>query len=366
MPEPRSSKASPTISALILAAGKGTRMKSASQKVLHEVMGRSMLDWVMGAAKQAGALDITLVLSPETKPFEAFLNANPEVRLAVQKKQLGTGDAVAAAAAAYSKATPVSWSSGTLEKGTPSQAEWLLICAGDTPAIRPQTIQDFIEATIASKRKLGVLGMIVPDPKGYGRLIKEDHGRLAKIVEERDADALTKKITLCNSGVICGRVDLIFELLEGISPSNSQNEFYLTDIFRAADSRGEAAYVYESAAASEFAGVNDRQQLSAIERSMMTRRLEALMCEGVTVHLPETVYIEADVSVEIDTQIFPGAFLKGKTKISRNCVIGPQVVLEDTVLGAGVRVGAQAVVVRTRVNAGQDIVPQALYIDANL
>ena len=366
MLEKQSSKASPIISAVILAAGKGTRMKSAHPKVLHEVMGRPMLEWVIGAVKQAGASDITLVLSPEIKLFGAFLQANPQIRVAVQKKQLGTGDAVAAAALAYSRAKPVSWSSGSLAVGSPSDAEWLLICAGDTPAINPNTIKQFIEAVVSSKKKLGVLAMNVSDPRGYGRIIKTAKGELARIVEERDADSPTKKIKLCNSGIIFGRVDLIFDILQGISPSNSQSEYYLTDIFAAAAGRGEGTFVYETDAADEFAGVNDRHQLCSLERSMMTSRLKTLMDDGVTIHLPETVFIEANVSAERDTQIFPGVYLKGNTRISRNCIIGPQVVLEDVVLGAGVHIGAHAVVVRTQISGGQTILPLTVLVDAAL
>ena len=223
-----------------------------------------------------------------------------------------------------------------------------------------------MDAVIASKKSLGVLGMNVSDPRGYGRIVKNEKGELAKIVEERDADMPTKKIRLCNSGVIFGRVDLIFDVLQNISPSNSQNEYYLTDIFAAAAARGDTTFVYETDAAEEFAGVNDRHQLSSIERFMMARRLKTLMDEGVTIHLPDTIFIGADVSVEMDSQIFPGVFLKGKTRISRNCTIGPQVVLEDAVLGAGVHVGAHAVVIRSRVTGGQNILPQAVVIDSGL
>ncbi len=358
-----SKNASHTISAVILAAGRGTRMKSTLPKVLHPVMGRSMVEWVIDAAKKAGATDTTLVLSSETKPFASVVAEHPDTKIAVQKSQRGTGDAVASAAMAYKNAKTPSWASSELVSGTPSDADWLLICAGDTPAINAQTIRQFIQETISSGRKLGVLGMIVPEPKGYGRLVKTSDGGLSHIVEERDADAAMKKITLCNSGVIFAKTSWIFELLEGISPNNSQMEYYLTDIFAGAVTRGEAAYVFETSAASEFQGVNDRIQLEAVERAMMRQRLEGLMSHGVTIHLPHTVFIEADVVIEPDARIYPGAYLKGKTKISRNCVIGPQVVLEDAALGAGVIVGAHAVVMRSSVSAGSKIPPQAVCSD---
>lgn len=355
-----------TISALILAAGKGTRMKSTLPKVLHPVLGKTMVEWVIDVAKKAGATDVTLVLSPEIGPFKALLERLPGARIAVQKTQRGTGDAVASAARAFHLAKAPSWASGELAVGAPSKAEWILICAGDTPAMNAQTIRDFIHQTIDSKRRLGVLGMLVPEPKGYGRLVRASDGGLAKIVEERDADEQTKKITLCNSGVIFAKTEWLFELLEGVTPNNSQNEYYLTDIFAAALSKGESAFVFETAAAPEFAGVNDRVQLDVIERGLLKSRIEGLMSHGVTVHLSDTVFIEADVVIEPDTVIYPGACLKGKTRVSRNCVIGPQVVLEDASIGAGAVIGAHSVLIRTHVSPGESVAPLTAYADREL
>ncbi len=354
------------IAALILAAGKGTRMKSARPKVLHPVMGRPMVDWVIETVKKAGATDITLVLSKETKPFEDFVARHFDLRVAVQNHQRGTGDAVASAASAFAGAKTPQWAETELFTGTPSPANWVLICAGDTPAMNPQTIRDFIQASLDSRKRLAVLGMNVSDPKGYGRLVRGHDGGLLKIVEERDADAATKAIKVCNTGVIFARVDWLFELLEQVAPTNAQNEYYLTDIFAAAVVKGESAFVFETSAAVEFAGVNDRSQLDMIERSMLRRRMQELMSHGVTIHLPDTVYIEADVVVEADTRIFPGACLKGKTRISRNCMIGPGVVLMDAVVGAGCELEAHAVLTRTKVAAGVHVAAQSTYADAEL
>ncbi len=355
-----------TISAIILAAGKGTRMKSTLPKVLHPVMGRSMVEWVIDAAKKAGATDTSLVLSAGHKPFEKVVGLHPETKLTIQKAQRGTGDAVASAAKAYTKAKCPSWAQSELIAGKPSDADWVLVCAGDTPAINPNTIRNFIQSVLGSSRKLGVLGMIVPDPKGYGRLVKGTDGGLSQIVEERDADAATKKINLCNSGVIFAKTNTLFSLLEGLSPTNSQNEYYLTDIFAAAARSGESAFVFETTSAEEFQGVNDRSQLASVEQAMMRRRLDGLMSHGVTIHLPETVFIEADVVVEPDVTIYPGAYLRGKSKISRNCVIGPQVVVEDSELGADVHVGAHAVLVRSQVAGGAKIPPQTVFADRDM
>jgi bifunctional UDP-N-acetylglucosamine pyrophosphorylase/glucosamine-1-phosphate N-acetyltransferase len=366
MTEPFVSKTSHTISALILAAGKGTRMKSPQPKVLHPVMGRPMIEWVMDVAKKAGATEMTLVLSQDSGLFDSLIKNHPQIRIAVQKKQQGTGDAVAAAAAAYLSAKTPSWAQSELVSGKSSKADWVLICAGDTPAMNPDTIREFIDASLASRKRLAILGMNVPEPKGYGRIIKTADGGLLGVTEERDADIATKKITICNSGVIFANVSWLFELLEGISPNNSQKEYYLTDIFGLAVKRGEPAFIFETNAASEFAGVNDRAQLAAIESTMMTRRRVEIMAGGVSISLPNTVYIDYDVTVEPNSKIDSGAVLKGKTRIARDCGIGPQVVLEDAVLGAGVQVGAHAVIIRSSVSAGQSVMPQAVIVDKEI
>ena len=366
MNKPVVSKSSETISAIILAAGKGTRMKSMHPKVLHKVMGRTMIEWVMDIATQAGAADITLVLSQDTGLFDCLLTEHPQTRIAIQKNQQGTGDAVASAAAAYLGAKTPSWAQSELVSGKPSKADWVLICAGDTPAMKPETIGDFIEASLLSKKRLAILGMNVSEPKGYGRILKTPDGGLAGVVEERDADTATKAITICNSGVIFANVNWLFSLLEEISPNNSQKEYYLTDIFALAVKRGESAFVFETNAASEFAGVNDRAQLAAIEATMVARRNAELMASGVTICLPHTVYVEADVSVEPDTKINAGVFLKGRTRIARNCEIGPQVVLDEAILGAGVKVGSHSVIIRSTVSAGQTVMPQTVIIDKQI
>jgi bifunctional UDP-N-acetylglucosamine pyrophosphorylase/glucosamine-1-phosphate N-acetyltransferase len=354
------------VSAIILAAGKGTRMKSSLPKVLHPVMGRTMVEWVIEVARKSGASDMTLVLSQDTKPFDELLARCQGVRVTVQNQQRGTGDAVASAAAAFEQAKIPAWAQSVLKTGVPSKSGWVLICAGDTPAMNPQTIREFIQGTISSNKKLGVLGMRVPEPRGYGRLVQTQTGGLARIVEERDANSEERAINLVNTGVVFAEVSWLFSLLSGISPNNAQNEYYLTDIFAAAVGRGEAAYVYETQDAEQFAGVNDRSQLEAVERVMMKAKIRELMTHGVSVHLPETVYVEADVSVEADSRIYPGACLKGKTRVSRNCMIGPHVVLEDAIIGAGSEIGAHAVITRTVITAGRKIGPLSSYADAEL
>lgn len=347
--------ASDSISAIVLAAGKGTRMKSALPKVLHPIAGRSMLSWVLKAVHDAGFKQVSLVLGPETERFEPFLKEHSHLSVAIQHHQKGTGDAVASAAAAFEDIHVPSYTKGELRYGTKLQSEWVMVVTGDTPAIQWSTLKAFAEGLLNSGKSLGVLGMNCPDPHGYGRLVRDAKGGLLKIVEERDADPETKKISLCNSGIIMGKTKRVFDLLANIAPNNSQNEYYLTDIFGIAARNGENAFVYDQGEAREFAGVNDRLQLNAMERWILELRYQDLMRAGVTLHCPDTIYIEANVELEQDVEVFPGASLLGATKVSRGVQIGPGAVLTDAIVGAGANIGANSALTKLKVMAGSQV-----------
>lgn len=343
------------ISTIVLAAGKGTRMKSTQPKVLHAIAGRPMISWVLKAVRDAGLKNISLVLSPETERFESFLRNNPELSVAIQHHQRGTGDAVASAAASFEDVVMPSYSKGELRYGSKWTSEWSLVVTGDTPAIQCSTLKSFTEQVIKSGKTIGVLGMNTLDPRGYGRLVRDSKGGLVRIVEERDTDAETKKITLCNSGIIMAKTRRLFELLGNISPNNSQNEYYLTDIFAVAARGGETGFVFDQGEAQEFAGVNDRLQLGAMEQWMLAQRYQDLMRAGVTLHRPETIYIEANVEIEQDVEIFPGASLLGTTKVSRGVRVGPGTVLTDALIGAGSVIGANSALTHLKVMAGSQV-----------
>lgn len=354
-----------SICALILAAGKGTRMKSSLPKVLHPLAGRPVLSWVTKAVKDAGIKELTLVLSPDTSRFKSFLDSYPSLRVAIQNNQKGTGDAVASAACAFSKVAKPNYADGVLMVGTPIESEWTLVVTGDTPAISAQTLQSFIASTLESGKRLSVLGMNVQDPRGYGRLVKDSEGGLSRIVEERDADPDTKKVTLCNSGIVMAKTRRLFELLTGIAPHNAQNEYYLTDIFSVSAKGGESAHVFETSSAFEFAGVNDRRQLEALEEWLLDRRMGDFMTAGVTIHRPRTVYIEAEASLEQDVEVFPGVCVLGGSKISRGVQLGAGCVIEDAQIGAGAVIGANCVLTRMSVMAGSHVPPGTVRTEMN-
>jgi bifunctional UDP-N-acetylglucosamine pyrophosphorylase/glucosamine-1-phosphate N-acetyltransferase len=263
-----------TTTGIILAAGKGTRMKSDLPKVLHTLDGKPMLSWVTDALRASGVSQLCLVLSEDLDGFHEFLSAQPDTLVAIQKNRLGTGDAVAAAAYAFKQVQVPKFTAGRLHQGDQVQSDAVLICAGDIPAIRSQALKEFIEASEQAGAKLSVLGMDVPDPKGYGRLVVEEGNILKSIVEEKDADEATRAITLCNTGVIYGDTSVVFELLGDLKPNNAQGEYYLTDCFELARARDIPTYVHVAADYREFAGVNDREQLTNLERWLKNREIE--------------------------------------------------------------------------------------------
>lgn len=260
-----------SVSAVILAAGLGKRMKSDLPKVLHKVCGRPMLEWILDALSTTSVNDICLVLGGQLADFSNFLVKFPQTRICIQKNRLGTGDAVAATAICFQGVKTPKFSSGERLRGNAIKVDYLLICAGDTPAIRGEILEEFMTECLDASAELGVLGMNVPNPHGYGRLVLDRNGQLQSIVEEKDADAVTKSLKLCNTGIIFAKADLLFELLDGLTPQNAQGEYYLTDCFAAARQRGLPVFVKATDNYQEFSGVNDPEQLKAVELWMQER-----------------------------------------------------------------------------------------------
>lgn len=259
------------VAGLILAAGKGTRMQSPLPKVLHPVGGKSMLQRIVETLHKSGIGEINVLLGGEIEAFKEFLGRNPDVRISIQKNRLGTGDAVAAAGVGFAGVTSPSYAAGELVRGPQIKATHVLICAGDTPLLQASTLKEFWQACVKQQVKLGVLGMRHPKPKGYGRMILDAQQQLTAIIEEKDADAKTRQIDICNTGVIFAETKYLFELLATINCQNVQNEYLLTDCIAAATKRGQPAYAYISDDWQSFQGVNDREQLGQVEELLRSR-----------------------------------------------------------------------------------------------
>jgi bifunctional UDP-N-acetylglucosamine pyrophosphorylase / glucosamine-1-phosphate N-acetyltransferase len=310
--------------AIILAAGKGTRMKSDLPKVMHAVAGKPMVDWSIDLARAVGCRRIIVVCSPQQEQLHRHvLKQLGAGSVAIQDIPQGTGDAVKAARPEVDDA--------------PGTA---VVLYGDTPLIRPEAISGLIEAVEAGMA-VGVLGFEAADPGAYGRLILDEAGQLARIVEAREATPGELSVSLCNSGVMAAPSGRLFELLDGVTNDNAKGEYYLTDIVGLAVAAGETCGVVVCTEA-DVQGVNSRAELAAANAAYQARRRAEVMAEGVTLEAPETVFFSHDTKIGRDSHIEP------------NVVFGPGVDI-----AAGVRIRAFSHLEGVRVETGAMVGPFA-------
>ncbi len=324
---------------IVLAAGKGTRMKSPLPKVLHSICGWPILRHVCAEIKSAGSQSVIVVVNDEIFPVLNELEwlRDSSTKFVIQKNQKGTGDAVASCASVFGHTLPEYARCTLPEEFSVPHDSYLLICAGDCPAICFTSIKDFVVTCQDNGADIGLLGIRLPNPFGYGRIITEN-GMVQRIVEEKDATQDEKNINLCNSGFICGKSRIIFELLKTLTPKNAQAEYYLTDIFAAAAQANLKCHLYEHPKAEEWRGVNDPWQLAQLEVMMVETLAAKWAKEGVRFTLPQTVYIEKQVYIEKDAEISPHVILRGNTHLGAGCYIGPSCVLNNVRVKKGVRI----------------------------
>lgn len=324
-----------SIAAIVLAAGKGTRMKSEIPKVLHKICGLPMVAHVVRTLSTAGIAEKCIVIGGDVELLQNTLSEFGKFTYTLQLDRLGTGEAVACAGFGLKDVVPPKFASGSLLAGPQITANYVLICAGDTPAMDPDIITEFVKSCLANHKKLAVLGMNHPEPRGYGRLITDSKQQLLRIVEEKDANEDERKVTLCNSGVIFAEKVHLFKLLAALTPNNAQNEYYLTDCFALSLEQGEPAMVWTSSDYGSFDGVNDRIQLAKLEERMLAKIRQRWMTDGVSFTLAQSTYIEAEVILGRDTRIGPHASLMGKTSIGNGCEIGSHVALKNVKIPDG-------------------------------
>ena len=312
---------SQSFAAVILAAGQGTRMKSALPKVLHEVAGLPMLAHVVRAARRAGASRVVVVVGHARELVEKDLAARfgRDVETVVQHEQKGTGHATRCAMAAL--------------EGYEGD---VVILAGDVPLLEAEAISSLVLAKHAGAKKLSVLTSHLDDPTGYGRILRDAHGHVAGIREHKDASPEERSLQAWNTGVYCVDAAFLRESLAKLDTKNAQGELYLTDVVAMASEHGGSASV--SWSSESVAGVNDRAQLAEVERTMRLRLATHFARLGVTIRDPETCYLGADVVIEPDATIEPNVHLRGKTTVRAGARLDTGVVLED------VEVRANAVV----------------------
>ena len=255
-----------SVGGLILAAGKGTRMKSPVPKVLHPVAGKPMISHVVDSLRRSGVSDICAVISQDAQFWDQYLRDNPTLSVCLQKDRNGTAGAVGSASACFAKASPVPYAPSESLGSRVYTGDHLIICAGDTPALDSQELSKFIQYCLDQSCDIGVLGMTVDEPYGYGRLIVDDQNQLLSIIEEKDANESQKSIRICNSGIIFAKIDVLFPLLRLLSAENSQNEYYLTDVIGVAHKQNFRVLAYLADHWQNFLGVNTPEQLQSIEK----------------------------------------------------------------------------------------------------
>lgn len=337
---------------IILAAGKGTRMKSTLPKVLHSIGHKPMVNHVMDIASSLSAHSPILVISPQLSSLEEKLESKASI--AVQKEQLGTADAV-------KSALPL----------LPKNIEKVAILYADTPLVKEETIKEMLE-TLTKENVACVLGFRPDDPAEYGRLVVNYEGGLESIIEYKDASEKEREISLCNSGVIALHGSQIQQLVNKIDNNNAKKEYYLTDVISLARKEGLSCSVVE-ADQDEVLGVNNREQLSEAEYIFQSRKRKEFMLNGVTLHDPETTYFAHDTSIENDVTIEPNVFFGEKvsiasgvhikafshiegTKIGKNTVIGPFARLRpDTRLAPNTKVGNFVEIKKSNIKEGSKI-----------
>ena len=299
---------------IILAAGKGTRMKSDLPKVLHPVCGIPMVKHVVAAANRVSQRKPLVVIGYKAEMVSTALGEETEYVL--QEEQLGTGHAIMMAA------PQLQGFSGDL-----------LVLYGDTPLITAETLAKLVVEHQRVESSVTVLSVEVENPAGYGRIIRDKNGNLERIVEEKDTSPEEKKVKEVNTGIYIFNYQDLAETLMRIKPKNAQGEYYLTDVIELLAAEGKKTWAVLCENSQELLGPNDRKTLAETDRIMRRRILENLMMEGVSIIDPASTYIEPQVEIGRDTIIYPGTFLQGETKIGVGCQIGPYSQLRDSQIG---------------------------------
>jgi bifunctional UDP-N-acetylglucosamine pyrophosphorylase / glucosamine-1-phosphate N-acetyltransferase len=312
----------PELTVIVLAAGGGTRMKSKTMKVLHEVGGRSMIGHVLHAVQAMEPTQVIAVVGTQREQVGPhIMSLVPDAILAVQETQDGTGHAVRIAVESISEL------SGTV-----------VVVTGDTPLLQGASLKAFAEEHEAAERAVSILSGVVPNPFGYGRIIRNAEGDVEAIVEEKDATDAEREIGEINSGILAFDAPFLADALRQITNDNAKGEYYLTDAVRIAREAGLTVGAFAIDDVMQTEGANDRAQLAALGRELNRRIVTQWMQDGVTVMDPATTWIDADVVLARDVTILPGTQLLGATVIGEDAVIGPDTTLKDCEIGAGARV----------------------------
>jgi bifunctional UDP-N-acetylglucosamine pyrophosphorylase/glucosamine-1-phosphate N-acetyltransferase len=293
----------PDIHVVVLAAGKGTRMKSSLPKVLHHVAGVPMVEYVLAAAASLLPRSVTVVVGHQAEALQSALSGASGVSFVVQEPQLGTADALLTTAGVLATA-----------RGT------LVLLSGDVPLMGANTLKTLVDRHTSQGAAATVVTAVVEEPHGYGRIIRSGE-RIARIVEERDASPAEREVREINSGIYAFALDGLFDALRQIATENTQREYYLPDLVDIYSRRGLRIETLTVADATEIRGINTRTDLEEVSQMVRSHKNAALMAAGVTIEDSATTFIERDVAVGADTILHPGVSLEGTTTIGGGCEI---------------------------------------------
>jgi bifunctional UDP-N-acetylglucosamine pyrophosphorylase/glucosamine-1-phosphate N-acetyltransferase len=326
---------------IILAAGKGTRMKSELVKVLHPVAGTPMLALTLNLARSLRPDRVVAVVGSQRQEVRERFNAG-DLLFVDQEEQLGTGHAVLTASAAFKNF-----------QGT------VLILCGDVPLLTQVTVEKFIQSHQEGLNTLSVLTTRLENPTGYGRIFRGQKGQLLRIVEQKDLPAGEETIQEINTGIYCVEARFLFQALLGLSDQNAQKEYYLTDIVAMASSQGEKTAAYLAEDSVEVMGINTRLDLAKANQHLRRRIAERHMLEGVTLIDPPTTYIDQEVVIGRDTVLYPNCYLFGKTSLGENCLIEPGCKITDSQVGNSVMIKSSSVITGCVIEDGVEVGPFA-------
>jgi len=306
------------IATVILAAGKGTRMKSKWAKVLFPLAGKALVEHVADTATAVDADPVVVVAGYRKDDVIARLSGRERLRFAEQTEQLGTGHAVLMARQALAGFDGV-----------------VFILCGDVPLLRPETLRRMLAEHTAQRAACTVLTMVLSDPGRYGRIVRDAAGNILRIVEYKDATEEERAIREINTGIYCYNAKLLFAALDRVGNDNQQHEYYLTDTLELLNAEGEKVIGVVLEDVSEAAGVNSQQQLAELEEEFYRRVRRRWLNEGVVMELPSTILIEPTVTLGRDVTVGPHCVLRGCTTVGEDTVLGPGCLLSNATLGEG-------------------------------
>src|SRR5437870_4909648 len=316
---------------VILAAGKGTRLKSSLAKVLHRAGGRTLVEQIVRACEPLKARETVVVVGHQAEQVAAVVAPRGALTV-LQRPQNGTGHAMQVAKRALGR------------------ARFAVVLPGDAPLVRTETLKALIAGHHSGNAAATILSAVLADPSGYGRVVRKSETAVSAIVEDSQLTDEQREINEINSAIYCFTLEKLWPALAQAKPNNKHRELYLTDAIGVLNAKGETVLAQVAADSREVLGCNTRADLAEVDRIFRERKRNALMDDGVTIQLPETVLIDPDVSAGEDTILEPGVQLLGKTKIGARCIIRTGSVLTDAILGDDVTVEPHCVVAQSRLD----------------